>query len=162
MGGGHEPFIDENRSEQGPEPRARSATVRAGHDADLRVQERHDDVRQIVRGDVHVTVRNDQKIMAGQRHHVHQIADFAAAASLSRINGQLQIQPGIFALQSMHDSDGRIFRIAHAEDDLEARVALLAERAQSFVQLVLGAAQRLQHRHGRVRRIAPYEMLTAT
>ena len=40
-------------------------------------------------------------------------------------------------------------RIAYPEDDLEPRIALLAERPERLVELVLRAAQRLQHGDGR-------------
>ncbi len=145
MRGGHEPFVHEHRAEQRPEARTRAAAIGTGHDTDGGVGQRCHDARQVIRRDPHIAVRDDQVVMAYQRHHVHQIADFAAAAPLGGVDRQLQVEPGKLALQPVHDRDRRVLRVAHPENDLETRIALLAEGAQRFIELVFGAAQRLQN-----------------
>jgi len=66
-------------------------------------------------------------------------------AMLRRIYRDSQVELGKLALQSVHDRHGRIARIAHAKDDLKSRIALVAERAQGLIELMLRTTQGLQH-----------------
>ena len=74
-----------------------------------------------------------------------------AAAVLAAVDDELQVDSRELALQPCHHVDGGVVAVRDAEYDLEARIVLIAERAQAFVQLVLRAAQRLQDRHRRRR-----------
>ncbi len=105
-------------------------------------------LRQIVARHPHVAVRDDQEVVAGERHHVHEVAHLAAAAVLAPVDDELQVELRKLALQPVHHLRGGIGRVGHAEHDLEPRIVLVAERAQALVKLVLIAAQRLQDRHG--------------
>ena len=63
------------------------------------------------------------------------------------IDHERGIQVGKLALQLANDLDGGVGGIAHTEHDLQLRVVLARERTQTFEQVRLGAAQRLQDRH---------------
>ena len=88
----------------------------------------------------YVAVGDDEVIVTGERHHVHQVADLAADAVLRGIDGNIQVQLRKLAAQPVHHLEGRIVRVAHAENDLPAGIMLLAERAQVLVQRGLRAA----------------------
>src|SRR5437879_12119512 len=55
------------------------------------------------------------------------------------------VEAGEFFDEPMHDVNGGITRIADPEDELKARVGLLAEAAERLVEERLHAAQWLQH-----------------
>jgi hypothetical protein len=65
--------------------------------------------------------------MADERHHIDEIAHFTAAAVLPPIDDQAQVALRKLPLQSIHDGQRRIVRIADAEDHLKLRVRLIAE-----------------------------------
>ncbi len=81
--------------------------------------------------------------MACKRHHIDEIADLAAAAVLTAIDDQAQVTLRKLALQSGHDGDRRIGRVADTEYYLKLRVGLIAERPQTFVRLRLRPAEGL-------------------
>jgi len=76
-----------------------------------------------------------------ERHHIEEVADLAADTVLRGVDGHLQIQLRELALESVHDLEGRIERVAHTEDDLPTGILLLAEGAQVLVQRRLRSAQ---------------------
>ncbi len=79
--------------------------------------------------------------MARKRHHIDEIAHLAVAAVLPAIDRYGQVAQRKLPLQSLHDGQHRVVRIADAEDHLKLRIRLIAERAQAFVRLRLGPAE---------------------
>jgi len=79
--------------------------------------------------------------MGREGHHIDEVTDLAVAAMQPTINGDLQVDIRIFALQPLHDSYRRIGSVGNAEDDLERWVLLIAKRAQTGVGFRLRAAQ---------------------
>jgi hypothetical protein len=59
--------------------------------------------------------------------HVDEAAYLAVVSVLPRIDDDVDVQVRKLRLQPPGDFDCRIARTAHAEDDLELRVILLAE-----------------------------------
>jgi hypothetical protein len=92
--------------------------------------------------------------MARERHHIDEIAHLGAGAVLPAIDGNREIDARKFRSQPLHEFQGRVGRIAHPEDYLKLRIDLIAERAQTLIRFLIGAAQGLQNRHGW--RVSPY------
>ena len=128
--------------------------VQTGDDTHSLVQERCDDSFEIVGRDAYVAVGDHEVIVTDERHHIEEVADLAADTVLRGVDGHLQIQLRELALESVHDLEGRIERVAHTEDDLPTGILLLAEGAQVLVQRRLRSAQgfedgRRRQRHRR-------------
>ena len=146
---GDEPLVDELRSEQRPQTRSGVASIGAGDDADLRVEERADDFREVVLRDSNIAVGNHQIVVPGEGHHVDEIADLAAAAVLAAIDGELHVDVRKLAAQPVDHIDGGILAVGNPEDDLKGWIRLFAKRPQALVQFVLCTAKRLEYRHRR-------------
>src|SRR5208283_5874738 len=109
-----------------------------------RIEQRSDHSGEVIGQYADIAVGDHEIIVANQRHHVDEVADFAATAVLPAIDRNLQVAGRELALQAADDLEGRIISVRDAEDDLKARIHLIAKRAQTLVQLMLIAAERLQ------------------
>jgi hypothetical protein len=79
------PMADRGRAKAGHDRPARGkAGIQRGHQPDLGQRQACDQSCEIGRGDMHITIGNDQHIMLGGRQHVDQIADLAVGAVFIR------------------------------------------------------------------------------
>ncbi len=103
------------------------------------VEQRWNELGEIIAVDLHIAVRDDQVLMTRDGHHIDEIVHLAIAAVLFAIRRQHQIEPRELSLQPVDHRNGGILRIADAKNHLISRISLLAKGAQTLVGLGLRA-----------------------
>ncbi|KGS68177.1 glycosyl transferase, family 2- domain protein [Burkholderia pseudomallei MSHR7527] len=114
--------------------------IQASDDTDRRIGERRRHARQIIGLDRDVAVGDHDAAVARALGEIDEIADLQVRAVHARVDHELDVAIGIVGLQPAHDGDGRIGRGRDAEQQLIARMPLLAEGREVFVEMRLRSA----------------------
>src|SRR5437867_779 len=140
-----EPVVDVHRPDGRRKAWNQYSDVEAGDEAVPLVGERRHDGPQVFGPHPDVAVGQDDHVVPGTLVDVDDVAQFRIRTQRMTIADEHDVEAGEFFDEPMHDVNGGIARIADPEDELKARVGLLAEAAERLVEERLHAAQWLQH-----------------
>ena len=143
---GQEVIVDRSGAEPRPDAGSGCTAIEACHEADARLRQSGDDVREIIGPDDDVAVGHDQHLMSRLARHVDQVRDLAVFAVAPRIDHQRQIAAGKIGDKFVDDIDSRVGRIVDAEYDLDrAWIILRAKAGEIGVEVRLQSVQRLEN-----------------
>src|ERR1700719_4605474 len=109
------------------------------------IGQRGDDATKIITLDVNVAVIDQQVLIMSRWKHLLQIADLHIGAEFVWANDQTDPAVRKFALQLLHAGDGGVFGMAHTKNNFVLGIVLQAVAAEAFVDVRVGAFQRLEN-----------------